>query len=134
MDKFARENIQHIINLSLITLCTIFLSLSLFKGEVLSGHDAGTYTIRMVEYAQAWRDGVWFPRWAPDLAYGYGLPQLNFVPPLLYYLAGLFYLFGFGITGSLNLATFVLYLLIAKSLPEKRYVGDEEEAEALSAP
>ena len=51
--------------------------------------DGLNHYYRLVEFAHLLRQGVWFPRWAPDLAYGFGYPLFNYYPPLTYYLGAL---------------------------------------------
>src|SRR3990172_4138478 len=45
-----------------------------------------------------------FPvRFVPDLSYGYGYPLFNFVFPLPFYIAEIFYLIGFSLVGSIKM-------------------------------
>jgi hypothetical protein len=46
--------------------------------------DGAVHLMRQAELNQAWKDGILYPRWAPDLAYGYGMPLFHYAPPLLY--------------------------------------------------
>jgi uncharacterized membrane protein len=39
----------------------------------------------LYEFDQAIRDGVWYPRWSPDFAFGYGYPFFNIYGPLSFY-------------------------------------------------
>jgi hypothetical protein len=59
----------------------------LFTNRLLAGHDAPAYPVTQHQFHQNIREGVIFPRWAPDMRYGYGHPQLQFRPPALHYLA-----------------------------------------------
>jgi len=61
---------------------------------------------------QCWQNGVYDPRWAPDLFLGYGYPIFNFYAPLLYYLAEVLHVFGFSFQGAfkvIQVGTFLLY-------------------------
>lgn len=58
------------------------------------------------------RQGALWPRWPPDLVYGYGYPLFNFFPPLSFYPAELFHLLGFSFARAWNTA-FVLYILLS---------------------
>lgn len=49
--------------------------------------DLTIHLYRALEFERAWAPGVIVPRWAPDLAYGYGYPLFVFAPPLPYLLA-----------------------------------------------
>jgi hypothetical protein len=49
--------------------------------------DAHHHVYRTFEVLAAWREGVLYPRWAPDFYYGFGYPVFNYYAPLSYYLA-----------------------------------------------
>lgn len=59
----------------------------LLRTTPLAGHDAAAYPVTQHQFMANLRDGVWFPRWAPDMRFGYGHPQLQYRPPLLHYAA-----------------------------------------------
>ena len=61
--------------------------LSLLHPGTVSGHDIQYHTVALGQFHEALRAGEWFPRWAPDMAAGYGYPNFVFYPPLAYYLA-----------------------------------------------
>ncbi len=56
---------------------------------------------RVVELDHCLRNGYLYPRWMPDMAYGYGFPLLNYYAPLSVYLAEGFHLLGLGFTAAL---------------------------------
>ena len=75
--------------------------------------DAELHIYRAAELGHILRGGVFYPRWAPDLYYGYGYPIFNYYAPLTYYLANLFDLApGVDIVGGVK-AVFVLGFAIA---------------------
>lgn len=49
--------------------------------------DAEMHVYRALEVEESIRAGVLYPRWAPDLYYGYGYPVFNYYSPLTYHLA-----------------------------------------------
>jgi hypothetical protein len=58
---------------------------------LLAGHlpwrgDGLLHVYRLVELERAVGQGVLFPRWLPDLGYGFGFPLFNYYAPLSYYL------------------------------------------------
>jgi len=74
--------------------------------------DGGTYLIRLVELDHCLRQGDPWPRWTPDLVYGYGYPLFNFFPPLSFYPAEIFHLLGLSFGAAWN-AALALYILLA---------------------
>ncbi len=65
-------------------------------------HDAKHSVFFLVEFDQAFRDGFFWPRWAPDFSFGYGYPLFNLYAPLAFYLAELVHLTGLGFTTSVK--------------------------------
>lgn len=47
--------------------------------------DAQHHVYRTLEVINAWRSGVFYLRWAPNLFFGYGYPVFNFYAPAAYY-------------------------------------------------
>ncbi len=76
--------------------------------------DGLNHLYRLVEFDHLLHGGVWFPRWATDLCYGYGCPVFNFYPPLVYYLGALFHTLGLSFAHSL-LAIYLLAFGLAVS-------------------
>jgi hypothetical protein len=75
--------------------------------------DAELHVYRAAELGHTLRASAFYPRWAPDLYYGYGYPIFNYYAPLTYYLANLFDLLpGMDIVGGVK-AVFVLGFLVA---------------------
>ena len=68
---------------------------------------------RTLEFERAWAPGVIVPRWAPNLAYGYGYPLFIFAPPLPYFLAMLFHATGLTLESAFKLLIILTILLYA---------------------
>jgi hypothetical protein len=68
--------------------------------------DGPLHLIRAVEFDAVLRSGVLYPRWAPDLALGYGYPLFNFYAPLFYYLTEIPRLLGASFELALKLVLF----------------------------
>ena len=83
---------------------------SLCKSTLPRSFDGLFHLYRLLEIDHLLRQFVLFPRWAPDLAYGYGYPLFNFVPHLPYYLSEIPHLVGLGLVHSV-LVSFGLALL-----------------------
>ena len=90
---------------SLVVLVAVGLALSapLWQGETLCTDDGALHIYRTVALDRALRDGVLYPRWFPDLAYGYGFPFFVYREPLGYYLLEAVHLLGLSIPHALNL-------------------------------
>ncbi len=98
-----------------LPLCTVVVlavaaGLPLFELNLMSGHDALVYLPRTVEFWEGLRAGEIFPRWAPDLDGGYGLPLFNFMPPFVYYLSSLLHFFGLSFLAAENMACLVILI------------------------
>ncbi|MCA9939884.1 MAG: hypothetical protein KC418_14680, partial [Anaerolineales bacterium] len=66
--------------------------------------DAAFHLLRLTQLDVLLRQGVWYSRWAPDMAQGYGYPLFNFYAPLAYYAAALLSHLGAGLNLGLRLA------------------------------
>ena len=71
----------------LVLLLGLPALLGLLPPGTVSGHDIQYHTVALSQFHEALRAGDWLPRWAPDMAGGYGYPNFVFYPPLAYYLA-----------------------------------------------
>ena len=87
------------------------LLLATFSGLILFGltadwpsytHDAVYHFQRTEALAGALRAGVIFPRWFPNLMFGYGIPVLNYYSPGFYYPAALLHLAGLDLVSSMR--------------------------------
>ena len=73
--------------------------------------DGPVHLMRLAELNQAWRDGIFYPRWAPHLAYGYGMPLFSYAPPLLYHISQILYLTGLALDEAMK-GTLLLMLAL----------------------
>src|SRR5262245_46378831 len=94
--------------LVMAALLTLFASQALLSPGLPTSADLAIHLHRTLEFERAWAPGVIFPRWAPNLAFGYGYPLFVFAPPLPYLLALRFYQLGL----SLDWAFKALLILI----------------------
>ena len=89
--------------LLIAALLTLFIIQSLLQpGLPTTAADLPIHLYRTLEYERAWAPGVIAPRWAPDLAYGYGYPLFLFAPPLPYLLSMVFHALGLTIANALK--------------------------------
>lgn len=73
--------------------------------------DGYLHLFRVFQFDAVLRQGVWYPRWAPDLAYGYGYPLFNYYPPLAYFVTEILHLLSFSFPDAIK-ATFVIVIFI----------------------
>jgi len=84
---------------------------SLFRGNLLDGHDSLAYPPRLTEFAKILSDHQFPPVWAPDLGSGHGQPLFEFAPPLIYAMALPFFKAGLTLANSLQFGMAILFAL-----------------------
>jgi hypothetical protein len=89
--------------LLLVALLLLIAISPLFPRGLPAIADAPIHLFRTMELVSCWRDGVYYPRWAPNLAFGYGYPLFDFAPPLPYFIAGTLHVLGFTLETSIKL-------------------------------
>lgn len=99
LKEFTKKNLF----LLLAILFSLFFSQSLFHSGLLPTHDGEYHVIRFFEFDRTLRDGNLYPRWAPDLNNGFGIPLFNYVYPLPNYVASLSHSFGFNFIDSFKI-------------------------------
>lgn len=73
-------------------------------GYFWGANDARHHVYFLFQFDRLWQDGVWWPRWSPDFAFGYGYPFFNIYGPLSHFIAEtLHYFGGFGFTQSVEI-------------------------------
>lgn len=73
--------------------------------------DGAVHLMRQAELNQAWKDGILYPRWAPDLAYGYGMPLFHYAPPLLYQMTQVLHMSGLPLDEAMKGTLIVMAIL-----------------------
>lgn len=72
-------------------------------GYFWGAHDARHHVYFLFEYDRLVQDGIWWPRWSPDFAFGYGYPFFNIYGPLSHFLAELLlHFFNFSHTAAIE--------------------------------
>jgi len=94
--------------LDLYLLLVVLLSLFsigplLQPGYFWEAHDARHSVYFLFELDRGIQDGVLYPRWQPDLAFGYGYPFFNIYGPLASYAGEAWHLLGFGFADSVKM-------------------------------
>ncbi|MBN1217485.1 MAG: hypothetical protein JXM69_01035 [Anaerolineae bacterium] len=99
-------------NVLLVWLLVLPAALPLLQPNTLThSADSLLHLYRLVALSHALYQGAIFPRWLPDLAYGYGLPLFVFYAPLAYYLTLTLKLLGLGLVNALNVSLMLALLL-----------------------
>lgn len=91
----------------LLCLCLFAIGPFLRPGYFWDAHDAKNSLYFLFEFDKSIRDGILWPRWGPDWAFGYGYPFWNIYGPLAYYVGEAIHLLGFDLIGALKV-TFAL--------------------------
>ena len=93
-----------------IAVLALLAAQPLMQPSITCSHDGPLYFLRLIELDHSLRHGQLYPRWSPDMAYGYGYPLFNFSAPFSIYLATILHLVGLSFVAAWN-ATLVLCLL-----------------------
>ena len=105
----------------LVVLASLtFAIFPLLRPGLPSVADAAIHLFRTAEWLRIWQDGILYPKWSPNLAFGHGFPLFIFAPPLPYVIAGTLHAVGLSLEvtiKALPLLGFVLmglgmYLLV----------------------
>ncbi len=102
------------LTVGLVLLFGLAVSAPLLQpGYFWGAHDARHDVYFIFQFDKAVQDGIWFPRWGPDWAFGYGYPFWIVYGPLATFIGELFHHFlGLGYEASVK-AVFVLSILVS---------------------
>ncbi len=107
---------------ALICLLGLPATVPLWRSRLPRSFDGLFHLFRLLEIDRLAHQGVLFPRWAPDLLFGYGYPLFDFVPHLPYYVSEALYATGLSLVHAM-LLSFGL-ALVASGLAMYVYVRD----------
>lgn len=109
---------------------TLLLSLPVIgpllqPGYFWGAHDARHSVYFLHQFNKSIQDGVWYPRWAPDFAFGYGYPFFNIYGPLSSYAGQALHLAGLEIVTAVKVVFGLSALLsgLAMYLFGRRLLG-----------
>ncbi len=91
-------------------LPAIFAARALLAPGFIPTHDGEYHLIRFHEFETMLKSGSLFPRWAPNLNSGYGVPLFNFHYPFPNYFGSLFHFLGASLADSVKLVLVTGYL------------------------
>lgn len=99
------------IGLSIIFSFWAIISIPYAGRSFIPTHDGEFHIIRFYEFTKMLQDGHLFPRWAPGLNSGYGLPLFIFHYPFPNYIGSVIHLLGFSLIDSYKLSLVIGYLI-----------------------
>ncbi|MCL5256382.1 MAG: 6-pyruvoyl-tetrahydropterin synthase-related protein, partial [Chloroflexi bacterium] len=89
-------------DLALVVVLSTFAIGPLLYPGVLANSDQPTHLFWLSELDKLFGQGVFYSRWAPDQAYGWGGPAFNYYSPLAWYVAEAFHLAGMGLVEAMK--------------------------------
>lgn len=96
---------------ALAALSLLALAPLLQSGYFWGAHDARHSVYFLFEFDRVFRDGVLYPRWFPDMTYGYGYPLFNIYGPLAFYVGEFFHLIGFDFVTAVKIVFGLAWML-----------------------
>lgn len=97
--------------LTLAAISLVALGPMLQPGYFWGAHDARHSVYFLFEFDRVFRDGVLYPRWFPDMTYGYGYPLFNIYGPLAFYVGEIFHLIGFDFVTAVKIVFALAWVL-----------------------
>jgi hypothetical protein len=79
-------------------------------GYFIYAHDARHSVYFLQMFDAAIREGVWYPRWATDMVFGYGYPVWILFGPVQWYLGEFYHLLGLDFVWSIKMVYATAYL------------------------
>lgn len=96
-----------------ICIVGVFLAVwPLFGRKYIPTHDGEYHIIRIVEFSRMLGAGYFFPRWAPDLNSGYGVPVFEYNYPLPNYVGSFIRLFTKDAVSAFQMSMGLGYIVI----------------------
>ncbi len=92
-----------LIRWGIVTLLTVYVIIPLLVPGFIPTHDGEYHLIRIWQFGKMLGSGYLFPRWAPDINSGYGLPLFNFQYPFPNYVGALWHRLGWSLADSVKL-------------------------------
>jgi hypothetical protein len=126
LDSALRRIGPRQISLILVVLLTVFAAAPLFQpGFFWGAHDARHSVYFLYEFDRSIQEGILYPRWSPDITFGYGYPLFNIYGPLSFYLGEVFHLLGLDLLWSIKMVFAVSFVCsgLAMYLFVRRVLG-----------
>jgi len=116
--------------LALAALSLLVLGPMLQAGYFWGAHDARHSVYFLFEFDRVFTDGVLYPRWFPDMTYGYGYPLFNIYGPFAFYIGEFFHLIGFDFVTAVKIVFALAWVLSGLAMYGfvKRILGNRNAA------
>lgn len=123
--NYSRNRYGTIMGLGIVIMVCLIAIRYLFIPGFLPTHDGEYHLVRFYEFGRMLAAGHLFPRWAPGLNSGYGVPLFTFFYPLPNYMGAFFHFLGWSLADSFRLTMAVGYgtAIIASYFWLKRLYG-----------
>lgn len=105
------KTIQALLAIGLVLLCGFIAVLPFFGKGFIPTHDGEFHFIRFAEFFRMLQVGYLFPKWAPTVNSGYGLPVFEFLYPFANYVSSVFHLFGIEFVEGFKISSAIGYLI-----------------------
>ena len=127
--------------LLVVLLSLLAIGPLLQPGYFWEAHDARHSVYFLFELDRSIQDGVLYPRWQPDFAFGYGYPFFNIYGPLASYAGEVWHLLGFGFVDSVKIvfglsviaSGLAMYGFVRKALGDRRGSSAGRQAALVAA-
>jgi hypothetical protein len=96
---------------ALAAISLIVLAPMIQPGYFWGAHDGRHAVYFLFEFDRVFTDGVLYPRWFPDMTYGYGYPLFNIYGPLAFYAGEIFHLIGIDFVTCVKLVFALAWVL-----------------------
>ena len=95
----------------LVIIFSIISSASLLHSGLPPTHDGEYHVVRFWQFDKVLRDGDFYPRWAPDLNFGLGIPLFSYIYPFPNYVASFLHTFGVSFIDAFKLNLFFAIIM-----------------------
>ena len=102
--------IRLVLGIATVFVFAFVAVLPFFGKGFIPTHDGEFHFIRFAEFFRMLQSGYAFPRWAPTINSGYGLPVFEFLYPFANYISSALHLFGIGFVDSFKTSSALGYL------------------------
>ncbi len=108
--KNGITNHKELFGVAIVVFAALVAIRYLFTPGFLPTHDGEYHLIRFYEFGRMLAAGHLFPRWAPGLNSGYGVPLFTFFYPLPNYIGSFFHFLGWSLADSFRLTMAVGFI------------------------